>query len=425
MKIFFFLTLFFSFLGCNFLYSQTYTLNWASSFSPAWSDGNLSGTASNIGGSGINATITISKTGGIYAHTNGGSGVATPTVSGSTLMTGTSSTNLEIGVDFNNHGEHAEIVYQFSSHVTHVVFDIADIDKPGINSNASLDEVVVSGSDGTGTHFPVLTRYDATTDPSFLIISGDVARVNSNNGSGGNSASSSIDQKGTIIADFGNNLISSITIRYKNASGSQNDPAAQNIAIGNLSFQKPILVPVTFTYIKAKVHPHQTSIYWQTATEHNNKHFEIEKSNANQSWSKIGTVQGSMESYSLKNYSFTDPVINPGITYYRVRQVDQDGKSRYSEIVTVTHTHKHFIAEIYPNPVEISSVISLYADHPDEVIVTIIDALGKTLASEEWIISKGTNELSLMQLADLARGHYFVRLNNAAGYSRTLKFVKK
>jgi|GEM_PF-1591281 len=411
-------------LGSLSLSAQTYTLNWASSFSPSWGSGHTSGSASNAGGSGITTTVGLTKSGGAYVTSNGSTGQTTPTVSGSAFTVGGSTANLEIAVDFDANAEYVDIAYHFSAPITHVVFEVADLDKPTATSTQYFDEVVVSGAHGTTTHLPTITRY-SSTDPDFLIISGNTAYASTVSGHGGNSASSSSDQRGTVIINFGTHTLTSITIRYRNASGAQSNPPAQGIAIGNLTFQKAVPVPVKFTYVKARTQAAHTLLEWQTAEEYNNSHFEIERSINGSAWAKIGTVAGGGTTAEMKKYSFPYLETHAGIIHYRIRQVDADGRSSYSIIVSVTHARRRFTADVYPNPIDASSVITLYAEQNEEVKITVLDAAGRTRFSDIWPVSKGLNELQLSELGDLSKGNYILNVyNKHSGYDKTIKLVK-
>ena len=170
---------------------------------------------------------------------------------------------------------------------------------------------------------------------------------------------------------------------------------------------------------------HQNIILWQTASEYNNSHFEVEKSSNGQAWSKIGTVKGAEMSSTLKNYSFIDPLIQAGVTHYRIRQVDNDERSHYSTIVSATHTLQHFMADVYPNPPDASSVVTLYSDHDDEVTLKLVDAQGRMVVKDLGPLSKGTNELSLSKMNHIGKGYYFLHLNSPkTGHSKTIKLLK-
>lgn len=404
--------------------AQTYTLNWASSFSPAWANGHTSGTASSAGNSGVNVSVAVTKSGGVFDMSNGTSGAATPTIGGTAFTVEGSSANMEIAMDFATNTDHTDITYTFSALVSHVQFAIADIDKPSATGTQYLDQVTVTGSDGVTTRLPTLTRY-STTDLNFLTISGNVAHANGTSGLGGNSASTSADQKGTVVVDFGSTPVSSVVIRYSNYSTAQANPAAQAIAIGNLSFQQVVAVPVHFTYVRARAEAHENILEWQTASEYSNRHFEIEKSNHSQGWTKIGTVPGAGTSSGLHDYSFADKAPHAGIQHYRIRQVDVDGRHAYSIIVSVARIQQHVAADVYPNPLQAASIISFYADHTEDVLLSLTDVSGHVLLRDEWPVEKGTNELALPLFAQLKKGSYVLHLHGTLSkFTKTIKLVK-
>jgi hypothetical protein len=90
-------------------------------------------------------------------------------------------------------------------------------------------------------------------------------------------------------------------------------------------------------------------INWETASEKNNSHFIIEKSADTKSWETLKTVQGSGNSLSNVSYSVSDRITS--LTYYRITQVDFDGKSEtfktiYSDACFENATE----VSIFPNP---------------------------------------------------------------------------
>src|SRR5215813_12150879 len=75
-------------------------LNWLSSYIPAWSNGNTSGTANNVGSSGINCTTSFSISGGSFVQALGSSGSPTPTVSGATFTIPGSTNRMQVTTNF-------------------------------------------------------------------------------------------------------------------------------------------------------------------------------------------------------------------------------------------------------------------------------------------------------------------------------------
>jgi hypothetical protein len=86
---------------------------------------------------------------------------------------------------------------------------------------------------------------------------------------------------------------------------------------------------------------------WVTASESNNKGFEVEKSSNGKLFQKIGFVEGNTDSKEALNYAFTDATPH-SVTYYRLKQIDWDGTSSYSKIIAVQA--KEQVVAVYPNP---------------------------------------------------------------------------
>jgi|GEM_PF-5311775 hypothetical protein len=107
-------------------------------------------------------------------------------------------------------------------------------------------------------------------------------------------------------------------------------------------------LPVELVSFSAKTLSGEIQIYWETATEKNNDHFIVEKKGLENDWRKISIVQGAGNSNSLIHYSSTD--LNPisGTQYYRLKQVDLDGKFEYSNVLRVDYgTNSN---QVFPNP---------------------------------------------------------------------------
>lgn len=151
------------------------------------------------------------------------------------------------------------------------------------------------------------------------------------------------------------------------------------------------LLPVELSTFTAKTSEDKVELTWCTKTEVNNFGFEIQralmenKTNQNLSFDKIGFVQGHNVSYSPKEYSFVDETISRGRKYsYRLRQIDNDGSSTYSEIIEVQagETPDRFaLHQNFPNPFNPSTSISYELSKDGHVSVVIYDALGKIVQS--------------------------------------------
>lgn len=113
-------------------------------------------------------------------------------------------------------------------------------------------------------------------------------------------------------------------------------------------------LPVSLAYLKAEKEGNSTNLTWLTTSENNNHGFEIHRSADSRNWNTIGFVdnqsRGGISNGNL-NYRFSDEAPLQGYNYYRLKQIDLDGKFDYSRIVAVKFTTDNKDLVLYPNPV--------------------------------------------------------------------------
>lgn len=149
---------------------------------------------------------------------------------------------------------------------------------------------------------------------------------------------------GTTVVDSSSNALNT-TLR-----GSPNTPTwrAWNY------FAEDLPLPVEyFEPLSVKRENNSSILKWSTATETNNEGFNIERSIDNNNWNRIAFIQGANNSNIIRNYQYIDEYPNE-INYYRLKQVDFDGKESISESVYLSFDDKEFLSnsdiEIYPIP---------------------------------------------------------------------------
>lgn len=119
----------------------------------------------------------------------------------------------------------------------------------------------------------------------------------------------------------------------------------------------------------------QTSwLKWQTSVEINNSGFDIEKSLNGKDFSKIGHLEGNGNSNEVNNYQFVDDFFYQS-SFYRLKQIDFDGKSEYSNTLFL-EMNGQLRTAIYPNPVK--NRVSVYASQ-EEFQLVIVDLSGKEI----------------------------------------------
>lgn len=183
-----------------------------------------------------------------------------------------------------------------------------------------------------------------------------------------------------------------------------------------VAIKAPVLNPIPVKMIRfaaIKSNKAEVILWWQTASEENNQKFEIERSTDNKIFEKIASVRGNGTTMKESRYTFTDAnveseFIKSGVLYYRLKQIDFNGKYKYSDVAIVTdvsniNTDQFFV---HPNPSNASIVIVGLANE-----AAIFDMLGNKIMQ--------INQDGEQDVSSLKEGIYFIRSDN-----QTQKFVK-
>ena len=170
---------------------------------------------------------------------------------------------------------------------------------------------------------------------------------------------------------------------------------------------------VNFGTITAANQQGSNRIEWSTFTEQNSTEFIVERSSNGQSFQPLGSVPAAGNSAAAKQYHFIDNKPLQASNYYRVIQVEKDGKKQYSAIV-LAGPGKAIKPYIYPSPAK--DKITIY-NAPQGSTIKIFNASGvlayKVVAA---------NNAQAIDVAGFAPGRYFVQISNQAG-SSTLPMI--
>lgn len=176
------------------------------------------------------------------------------------------------------------------------------------------------------------------------------------------------------IISFGNKILVAV-------SGTTN---------GGIYIYTDLSIPVELISFTAEIVNNNVNLKWITATETNNKGFEIQRKSINDSsnWQVIGFVNGSGTTTERKNYLFVDDNITIGNYLYRLKQIDFDGSFSYSKEIEVDvefTTFDYQLYQNYPNPFNPNTKISFVINTPvgmmNFVTLKVYDLLGNELAT--------------------------------------------
>ena len=188
-------------------------------------------------------------------------------------------------------------------------------------------------------------------------------------------------------------------------------PINFRVYLGGNSVTNPL--PIQYKSITATRNAGNTVIKWATASESNNKGFEVQRSVNGGKYLPIAFVMGAGNSSVAKNYTYTDFDNNTGSVCYRLKQIDMNGVSELSKVVCVTieaaKTNNELVTS--PNPFNGSLHIKYSSINEGIVTIQVIDMLGKTHQQVTETVVKGDNQVTLNTDA-LPLGIYFVRIVN-------------
>ena len=189
-----------------------------------------------------------------------------------------------------------------------------------------------------------------------------------------------------------------------------------------------VSLPVTLLkFSGSKVNNTTNLLRWTTSTEANNAGFEILRSNDGVKFAKLNYVESKAvngNSNTTLNYTFTDNATLKGTNYYRLNQLDKNGKSTLSEIVVIKEKSTFDVASIYPNPVQSSMTLGITAPIALKAKSVITDMTGKTVLSTSFDIFAGDN-LVKFNLSNLKPGSYSINVTANDGSTQTQLFEKK
>jgi Uncharacterized protein related to plant photosystem II stability/assembly factor len=186
------------------------------------------------------------------------------------------------------------------------------------------------------------------------------------------------------------------------------------------------ILPVELSSFSAVQNGKNVKLSWSTATETNNRGFEIERKLNDAAFTTIAFKAGAGTSSDTKNYSFSDDVslLKATSATYRIKQVDFDGSYSYSKevVVNLTAPVEYSLGQNYPNPFNPTTSIKFSVANAGKVSIKVFNSVGQevsTLVNE--VKEAGTYEVNF-NAGNFSSGVYFYEIN-AGNFSSTKKML--
>ncbi|MCU0414974.1 MAG: T9SS type A sorting domain-containing protein [Ignavibacteriaceae bacterium] len=190
------------------------------------------------------------------------------------------------------------------------------------------------------------------------------------------------------------------------------------------------IVPVELSSFTAAVFNTEVILNWATSSELNNMGFEIERKSLsnNNGWQTIGFVEGSGNSTTPKDYSFTDKNPIKGTLLYRLKQIDFDGSYKIytTEGVQFEGIYDYALEQNYPNPFNPSTVINYSIPAAGQVNLTVYNLLGSevtVLVNEYKEAGNYSIEFSTEDLKNSLGSGVYIYTLKAGSFTQTRKMV--
>lgn len=203
--------------------------------------------------------------------------------------------------------------------------------------------------------------------------------------------------------------------------------ATQSLDFLSPPFNCAIPLSVDFNELISSCVDNKALLNWSTFTEINNDYYTIERSMDGCNFDEIAEVKGSGSTSQFKSYEWLDEKPINGISYYRLSQTDYDGSQKFLKIVVFNQNKcvdKSFGVQVFPNPINYSTIIQLELKQQAELSLSLLDITGRIIHEIFTKIKKesGIHKFNI-DSQNIVSGIYFLRIDTDNG-SELVKNIK-
>lgn len=168
-------------------------------------------------------------------------------------------------------------------------------------------------------------------------------------------------------------------------------------------------LPITLISFNVQCDNGNAILFWKTEQEQNSNRFEVQKSIDGIQWQTAAVLPAAGNSTTEKSYTYTDDSLTSEKIFYRIKEVDFDGKYLYTTIKQLDCGNSSKDITLWPNPVQQTLNISIISNEKNKASIKVFDSKGANVHVKSAELQKGNNMLQ-MNLEKLPAGVYTIKI---------------
>ena len=179
---------------------------------------------------------------------------------------------------------------------------------------------------------------------------------------------------------------------------------------------RSMALPVTFVNFYLLKRNGDVEVHWATGSEINNNHFEIERSSDGRTWGMIAMVLSNGNSNSIVSYSYTDKTNKSALAYYRIKQVDIDGRATYTAVRTIKNDATANATDIFSNK---KNITIKFDQVKSTVSVRVLTINGQTIIHQSY----NNSAYISFTMYNVNPGIYVVQVTDESNFTESKKIM--
>lgn len=198
-----------------------------------------------------------------------------------------------------------------------------------------------------------------------------------------------------------------------------------DFTIGSIGSVNPL--PVKWLNISAQsLNTLTNKISWTTATEINTDYFVVERSIDGRNFTEIGRVKAAVRSTTTKMYALTDALTERMRVahYYRIKQVDDNGKFEYSRVVLLEAGNLVTDVRITNPFTDYPTLVIQNEEKAQQVQFEMVDITGKVIYQQTALLADGSNQFTMKEVQNAPQGIYYLKISIGDSQPIVKKVIK-